>query len=115
MRLHVLSLIGLAVLAMLNSACATLDEADRATALPQVVLVEIRPNLYTIDGERVNRQKLETRLAQIAQDTTRSNRGGTKARIRLIMMPGANTSDRESLVDYCLSIGLDKIETPAVR
>jgi len=103
------------VLAILSSGCATLDEADRATALPQLVMVEIRSASYTIDGEKVNRQKLETRLAQIAQDTTRSNRGGTKARIRLIMMPGANTSDRESLVDYCLSIGLDKIETPAVR
>lgn len=115
MRLRGVSSIGLAILAILTCGCATLDEADRATALPQLVLVEIRPNTYTIDGERVNRQKLETRLAQIAQDTTRSNRGGTKARIRLIMMPGADVSDREALVEYCLSIGLDKIETPSVR
>jgi hypothetical protein len=110
-----LGIVGLVVSLAICAGCSTLEEANRATELPTVVVVEILPAAYTIDGERVNRAKLETRLSQVAQDTRRANQGRTKARVRLVLAPGAPVGERDALVEYCLSIGLDKIETPTGR
>ena len=87
----------------------------RETPPPPLVLVEIRATSFALDGERLDRDQLERRLASIADETRRSAKGGTRARVRLVLMPGADARVRDALVERCLELGLDKLETPAVR
>jgi hypothetical protein len=102
-------------LLLMALACLGCD-GQRDPPPPELLLVEIRPgHRYAFEGVAMNRRQLESALSAKAQETLRSARGGTRARVRLMLQPGADPMVRDDLVQYCLSIGLDKLETPAVR
>ncbi len=66
---------------------------------------------YLLDGQRVDRMTLETRLKRLADEEMREITGTSRARVRITShnKQKSNRAEKNSLMKYCMAIGLDKI------
>ena len=104
-------------------ACALLFAAVAALALPGCLFDRKKPvpqhtvtvtpdvNRYALDGQPMAFDQLESELKAIADKERQSATGNARAYVKIITEPGASYDRTIELVDYCSSVGLDKIET----
>lgn len=104
-------------------ACALVCAAVAALALPGCIFdrkepvpqhtVAVKPdiNRYALDGQPMSYDQLEAELKAIADKNRQSATGNARAYVKIITEPGASFDRTMELVDYCSSVGLDKIET----
>ena len=101
-------------LALLVTSVLTLSGCifDRKDPVPQfAVTVTPDVNLYLLDGQPMAFDQLEAQLKALADKYRASGTGNARAYIKIITQPGASYDRSLELIDYCASVGLDKIET----
>ena len=85
---------------------------DRKDPVPRfVVTVTPDANLYLLDGQPMAFDQLEAELKALADKYRSSGTGNARAYLKIITQPGASYDRSLELIDYCASVGLDKIET----
>lgn len=85
---------------------------DRKEPVPQhTVTVTPDVNRYAFDGQPMGYEQLEVELKALADKNRQSATGNARAYVKIITEPGASFDRTMELVDYCSSVGLDKIET----
>lgn len=85
---------------------------ERKKPVPQhTVTVTPDANRYALDGQPMAFDQLEVELKAIADKNRQSATGNARAYVKIITEPGASYDRTVELVDYCSSVGLDKIET----
>ena len=75
------------------------------------VTVTADPNRYQFDGQIMAYDQVQAELQAIADKYRRGATGNARVYIKIITNPGADYGRVGDLVDWCASIGLDKIET----
>lgn len=67
---------------------------------------------FLLDGQRVDRSTLESRLQRMATEHMREITGTSRAYVRITArsQQDAKRNEKNSLMRYCISIGLDKIQ-----
>jgi outer membrane murein-binding lipoprotein Lpp len=85
---------------------------DRKDPVPQFA-VTVTPdlNLYLFDGQPMAFDQLQAELKSVADKFRASGTGNARAYVKIITQPGASYDRSLELIDYCASVGLDKIET----
>ena len=84
----------------------------RKDPVPQhTITVTPDVNRYALDGQPMAFDQLESELKAIADKTRQSGSGNARAYVKIVTEPGAAYDRTIELVDYCSSVGLDKIET----
>lgn len=85
---------------------------DRPKPVPQyVVTVQPDVNLYQLDGRPLAYDQLQTELRSIADKNRQSATGNARAYVKIVTQPGASWDRTIEVVDFCATVGLDKIET----
>ena len=111
MSRHPMSRVAVALLAagvLVLSGCIF----DRKDPMPQfAVTVTPDANLYLLDGQPMAFDQLQAQLQALADKYRASGTGNARAYVKIITQPGAAYDRSLELIDYCASVGLDKIET----
>ncbi len=85
---------------------------DRKKPIPQIaVTVTTDPNRFLLDGQPMGYDQVQSELKAAADRNRQSATGNARAYVKIITDPGASYDVTLSLVDYCASVGLDKVET----
>ncbi len=101
-------------LGLLVSACGLLNGCifDKRKPVPQhTITVMADPNNYLLDGQPMGLDQVEQELRLIADKDRREATGNARTYVKIISQQGADWDRTVTLVDYCASVGLDKIET----
>jgi biopolymer transport protein ExbD len=85
---------------------------ERHEPVPEhVVTVQPDINRYLLDGRPMAYDQLQTELKTIADKTRQSATGNARTYLKVITQPGASFDRSMEIIDYCASVGIDKIET----
>jgi hypothetical protein len=85
---------------------------NRPDPVPQhTVTVLVDVNGYLFDGQAMVYDQVLAELQAVADKNRRSATGNARAYLKIITQPGADYNRVGELIDFCASIGLDKIET----
>lgn len=100
--------LGVTAAALLLNGCIF----DKREPVPQhTVTVMPDVNSYAYDGQPMGLDQLEAELQHMAEKNRKVATNNSRAYVKIIHQPGAQWDRTVELVDYCASIGLDKIET----
>ncbi len=85
---------------------------NRPDPIPQhTVTVMTDINRYMYDGQAMIYDQVQAELQEVADKNRRSATGNARVYLKIITQPGADYNRVGELIDFCASIGLDKIET----
>lgn len=84
---------------------------DKRDPVPEhAVTVTADLNRYLFDGQAMAYDQVQAELQTLADKTRRSTTGNARVYLKIINQPGADYGRVSELVDWCASIGIDKIE-----
>ena len=98
---------------LLALSCTLLNGCwNRPDPIPQhTVTVMTDINRYQFDGQAMIYDQVQAELQAVADKNRRGATGNARVYLKIITQPGADYNRVGELIDFCASIGLDKIET----
>lgn len=103
------------LLAIILSCPLLLSSCGREERKPPPIITIVildKWDSYLLDGQRVDRDTLEIRLQRMATQYMREITGTSRAYVRITSQnkQKSQRSEKDSLMRYCMGIGLDKIQ-----
>lgn len=97
---------------VVHAAALTGCMLDRKPPMPQHT-ISVTPEItrYLYDGQPMAYDQLQAELKSLADKNRQSATGNARVYIKILTEPGASYDRSLELINYCSSIGLDKIET----
>jgi hypothetical protein len=97
------------VAVMLLSSVGCMDEERKPIPIVSIEILA-ESGAFMLNQQRVDEAALRVELRRIADENRRPLTNTSRAYVRIATQVGADEARKATIVDYCISIGLDKIE-----